>query len=86
MSGLKYGDVRYWHKAEIDDLRADARFRGKSGHQDQTRLFPLMTQGRPAAKEFTLRPARAASSAAEPRNPEKLATLAATAAHPHRPD
>ena len=34
----------YWHKADIEELAVNVRFRGKSGHQDLTPRCPLMTQ------------------------------------------
>jgi hypothetical protein len=40
---MSLGNVRYWHKADIQLSPGNVRFWGKSGHRDLTASCPLLT-------------------------------------------
>jgi hypothetical protein len=38
------GNVRYWHKADVQTALMDVRFEGKNGHEADVTPLRLMTQ------------------------------------------
>ena len=41
---LRFCNVRYWHKADVQTALMDVRFEGKNGHDADVTRFLLMTQ------------------------------------------